>query len=378
MKILFVSHTPAGGPFVVGSHHLASALAKMGHDVAHLSPPVTPAHILRSKAQFERVRIARWWRGGDVINGATDLIPCSLMPWEICRRLSKNPQALFFTFTRRSITSLLRSTDMLSPDIVFIDEPRLAGIVNLIQSPRIVYRPTDIYKEIRNDPSVTTAERYLISQSQKFIATSQPVANHLKSLGVNDVLIMENGVDIEHFQNNADMVGSTPDQLSNPIAIYAGALDNRFGFDSLSVAASMNPHIRFQLLGPVTTLAQEKLGKLENVQLLGAIPFSELPSYLRKATVAMLPLSDAPSNEGRSPMKLFEYAALGLPIIATRTSELARRDMKFVALANSPNEFGTKLGRLVSGDMKIEDGRPYAAMHSWQAKAQRAVEYASN
>ena len=42
MKIAFLSHTAMGGDFVVGSHHLATALAARGHDVLHMSAPVTP------------------------------------------------------------------------------------------------------------------------------------------------------------------------------------------------------------------------------------------------------------------------------------------------------------------------------------------------
>ena len=37
-----------GGNFVVGSHHLATAFAARGHEVLHVSAPVTPAHLLRA------------------------------------------------------------------------------------------------------------------------------------------------------------------------------------------------------------------------------------------------------------------------------------------------------------------------------------------
>lgn len=65
MKILFVSHTPMGGSFVVGSHHLARAMTAAGHAVAHLGPPVTPAHVVKFGDHFERQRLLRWFRGRD-------------------------------------------------------------------------------------------------------------------------------------------------------------------------------------------------------------------------------------------------------------------------------------------------------------------------
>lgn len=60
---------------MVGSHHLARGMARRGHQVAHLSPPVTPAHLLKLPEPFERERFARWQRGSDSVDSFIDLVP---------------------------------------------------------------------------------------------------------------------------------------------------------------------------------------------------------------------------------------------------------------------------------------------------------------
>ena len=56
MRILFVSHTDPFGPFRIGSHHLAAALARAGHDVTHLSTPISVAHLDEVRDKIARLR----------------------------------------------------------------------------------------------------------------------------------------------------------------------------------------------------------------------------------------------------------------------------------------------------------------------------------
>ena len=86
MKAAFLSHTAMGGDFIVGSHHLAKAFVTRGHDVLHVSAPVTPAHLLRLGDAFTRRRFARWMRGGSDFAGVRDVVPLSLLPWALAKR----------------------------------------------------------------------------------------------------------------------------------------------------------------------------------------------------------------------------------------------------------------------------------------------------
>jgi glycosyltransferase involved in cell wall biosynthesis len=375
LKILFLSHTPAGGPFVVGSHHLARGLAAQGHQVVHLSPPVTPAHLLKLREPFERERVARWWRGGSRVDGFIDLVPAGLWPWALAARGGGDCAARFGRGHATSVRRLLARHAMLEPDLVFIDEPRLAHVLTLINAGRVVYRPTDLYAQMRGDPAVLEAERRLVASAQAFIATSEPVAAHLRALGAPEVLVLENGVDLDRFRPDAD--GPCPPLPPGPRVVYTGALDERFGTAALVAAARACPQAAFVLAGPPGAALRAAVADLPNVHLLGALPYASMPALLARCQLALLPLSAQPANAGRSPMKLYEYAASGLSVVASHSPELARRAPSFVRLADGAAEFGAAVAALIAlprgglGSPQAE-----ARQHGWDAKCREALAWA--
>lgn len=374
MKILFLSHTAAGGEFVVGSHQLSKQFALQGHEVVHLSPPVTPAHLtLLKKTPFERVRFKRWLKGGDLINRVIDIIPCSLMPWGIATRLGSGTD-IFGFFLKFSALRQLRKHQFSQPDIVLIDEPRLAYLLEYFPKAKIVYRPTDVYHEIRNDPSIIEAEKKLIPQVHGFVATSEPVRQHLNRLGVEEVLLLQNGVDLDHYLNFAK---SELDLPAAPRAIYAGALDHRFGFDVVRNAATKHQNLSFLLAGPVDEKYKAEFKNLRNVHFLGHVKYAELPNLLSQCQLGLLPMSDHPSNLGRSPMKLFEYAAVGLPVVSTATPELERRELPFVFLAQSGQIFTEKLNEVLAADISMlsQQAKQCAMNESWASKTITILNY---
>jgi glycosyltransferase involved in cell wall biosynthesis len=375
MKILFISHTPIGGTFVVGSHHLARTMAGMGHAVLHLSPPLTPASLLY--AHQRRISVRRWWNTGDVVDGVIAAVPSAPLPWAIIRRCTTDPHHMFADTCRASFQRILRKHQFLRPDVIFIDEPRLAPLIEDIPAPCKVYRPTDIYAELRRDPSILRAERFLIRRAHAFIATSQPVAEHLRKLGAAHVLLLENGVDVEHFVAGSRSRATPPALPPRPRAVYVGALDRRFGFAAVERAAEGNPGVSFVLAGPAAEATRNTMKRLANVHFLGPVPYRDVPALLHSSDLGILPFSSDPANDGRSPMKIYEYGAAGLPVVATRTPELSRRALRFVVLADGPRDFSEKLRSVIAGDLNPGSGIAVARAQSWTEKSLRALEYAT-
>ena len=54
-----------------------------------------------------------------------------------------------------------------------------------------------------------------------------------------------------------------------------------------------------------------------NVEFLGRVPHSEIPGLVARSGVAVLPFEPNPINVVGSPNKLYEYMALGRPIVCT-------------------------------------------------------------
>ncbi len=303
-RIAFLSHTAAGGVFKVGSHHLSREFAAAGHEVAHVSTPVSLAHLQRVRRDQQtkiRLRTAlRPYRDADVKH----LVPLTLLP------LGKTPMAL-----RRAQASLWKQTrsDVDRPDVLFLDQPLLIDYAIALRPKTLIYRPTDAHF----DRESRLAELRALEVAQGIAATSSRTLESVVD-GTDwckPAVVIENGVEFERF--------ALPElgPHGNGV-VYLGALDNRFDWGLVDRLAEKFPEIPFVVAGP---LGRHPALRSPNVKIVGAVPYETAPELLRRFAVGILPLADVPANEGRSPMKYYEYLASGLSVVATRVPALAER-----------------------------------------------------
>lgn len=337
-RILFLSHSHAFGPFRVGSHHYARALAADGADVVHLSTPISFAH--RITGRISRETLAEVPRGPHHDGGVTHLVPRTLLPV---------PYARFSV--RRELARHGLPTQF---DAIVLDQPLLWSDSLRGMTTRLIYRPTDLYP----DGVKHMLQQRILAAADGVIATSSEV---LRGLGAQRVpsLVIANGVDAARF--------TSTDTAERPaVAAYVGALDSRFDWGQLAAWATAHPDVRFAVAGPHGS-APEKLP--DNIDLLGAVAYDELPALLHGARVGLLPLSDDLLNAGRSPMKLYEYLAAGLAVV-TRETPVLRADsavglFTYAGAGDADDAFRQALEH-ASPNLS---GVTRAANESWSAKA---------
>jgi glycosyltransferase involved in cell wall biosynthesis len=348
----------------------------MGHNVLHLSTPLTVFHLAKSRESAIRHRLGVWFLGGSVREqGVLEYVPLSIIPWQLAR-YSPSPGDLFL----RCLPSLprkLAKVQFSKVDILLIDQPKMQGIEDLIAARSVVYRATDLYPQLTGDGRVACVERILVRKADLVVATSQPVLDHLRALATpKNELLLENGVDVEHF--SAPM-GRPPEyaRIRKMIAVYAGALDDRTDLQLVEYLCRQMPNLQVMLIGPISGAVRSAVEGLDNVSLLGPRNYEVLPAYLQHAQIGLLPLSAHPANAGRSPMKLYEYGAAGLPIVSTWTPELARSNLPFVALAESRADFVRKVADLLNDDQRHRQMRLSAielsGQKGWDAIAHRLL-----
>jgi teichuronic acid biosynthesis glycosyltransferase TuaH len=113
------------------------------------------------------------------------------------------------------------------------------------------------------------------------------------------------------------------------------------------------------------------------MRFLGPVDYEFLPSYIQHADIAILPLSDHPANDGRSPMKLYEYFASGLPVIARATSELSRRKLEYCYLYENNGDCVSHVRNIFSSKIVTDSCQAVAAAMSWDSIAQKILLYSS-
>jgi len=376
--VLFASHTYIGGPYVVGSHHLAREMGKMGIQVLHVSTPVTPGHAMLYSKQTSRDRIRLWLRPDRRDDNVTNVVPLSLLHWRLVNRLYARSGTNWFVkgTVFPTFPQLLRKYGFAEVDLLLIDQPLFAGIHNYVNAGTTIYRATDMMAEMMADEIVAQAEAHILYRADGLIATSEPVLDNLRRC--NDALpalLIRNGVDYEHFSSSRaeprDMAG-----IAGPKAIYIGALDERFDLHAIVELARSVPQLQIVLIGPQHAGVASRMSPFPNVHVLGPRSYDELPAYLQHADIGLLPLSSHRANQGRSPMKLYEYAAAGLPVVVRETAELRGREEPFMYFYSRCEQIAAAVLRALA-DKHTGKVRPdsWASKHSWASKTKQLLEF---
>jgi glycosyltransferase involved in cell wall biosynthesis len=380
LNIVFASHTYIGGPFVVGSHQLARELGKQGHSVIHLSSPITPFHALNMKNKEYRDRFQIWSGKKPILkSNIVNSVPLSLAPWEIAGPIfKKTGNNLMLQTLVPPLKNILKVNNFKEIDILFVDQPKFVGIERLIDASIKIYRPTDLYSEMTGDKSIAAAERTILDNVDGLVSTSMPILSSLSKYNNKlPTFLLENGVEFDHFSTDA-LEPTDLAVIPKPRAIYIGAVDQRLDMQALQHLAKEMPHVSVVIIGPYELNSCHDLLGCNNVYMLGAKDYSTIPAYLQHSDVALLPLNAHMANRGRSPMKLYEYAAAGLQVIVRETPELIRRKESFMYFYKDKEDFPHIVREVLNQTDTKEKVKALAEKHSWDLKANSLLEFIYN
>jgi glycosyltransferase involved in cell wall biosynthesis len=126
-------------------------------------------------------------------------------------------------------------------------------------------------------------------------------------------------------------------------------------------------------VGPIQPgdVDESRLAALPNVHLLGGKSLAELPAYLKAMDVALIPYKLNELTRNIFPLKLYEYLAAGLPVVAAALPELAPFADR-VSLASKPGDYpGLIREALASDSREARAARSaFAAANSWDARVE--------
>lgn len=172
------------------------------------------------------------------------------------------------------------------------------------------------------------------------------------------VFIAPNGADVNRYRPDLD--GSAIRQryhLSGTVLCYVGTFKQgganwRMLIEGFAVVARERKEARLFVIGFGDELDDakafcEELGIAEQVVFTGRVENEHIPEHLAAADLCLLPYQDdfphTFLNMGRSSLKLYEYMAMGKPVVATAVGEVkeALKDGGGVIVrTNDPSDFG--------------------------------------
>jgi glycosyltransferase involved in cell wall biosynthesis len=179
-----------------------------------------------------------------------------------------------------------------------------------------------------------TAERVVLTGADHVVTVSQPLRTYVTDLGVppDRVSVIPNGVDPDVFGPGVGLA-AIKQQLGwadRFVVGFVGSMKPWHGVETLLEALQLlggaESPFRLLLVGSGPLLADletqsRQLGLADAVHMTGAVPHHAVPALLRGMDVTVVPYA-ADADEYFSPVKLFEYMAMALPVVAARVGQV--------------------------------------------------------
>ncbi len=169
---------------------------------------------------------------------------------------------------------------------------------------------------------------YEKSVSKKFdyvITVNPTIENKFRKKGVSNIGIVSNYPILEKIKGAEGVVH--PEMFAKkdkPRLIYVGSLSVEYGMrEMIAAMGHLAGKVEFVMVGNFEDEKLEAEVKAKNIKGLvftGKVPYLQVFSYLKSADVAIMCFSMLPNNyfnTGIGSNKLFEYMAVGLPVIAS-------------------------------------------------------------
>jgi len=284
----------------------------------------------------------------------------------------------------RVFRSVLRETLERRTDeetVAVVDNPLWGAVLERGDFTRLYYDCIDdvaLYAGHASVERFLEYERKLVACSDAVFVTAASLEQRLRTIDpAKAVFRLPNGVEYEWFQREASR-RSKPDDIraiARPVVGYVGSIADWMDYALVREVAARRPDVSFVFVGP--TDHPKRAAQLEqspNVHWLGRKPYHDVPAYVAAFDVCWIPFLGGRIVEHTNPIKLFEYFALGKPVVTTPMGEVEQyRAEHLVYTGSGPAAVAAALEEsLNDGD----DARRFrrlaiAREHAWSGIIQR-------
>lgn len=337
MRVTYVSQyfVSADQPGGVRHWQHARALARAGHRVS----------VVTSYVQHKERTVPERYAGRRVVHETED----GLDVWRTYStpgygRDLRSRVASYGTFAWWSAVASARAP---RPDVVVASSPSLpsaaaAATLARARGARFLLEVRDLWPDsaiamglVRDRRTIAVARRleaYCYARADRIVALTEGIRDGMVAQGVSParIALITNGVDLEIGGDVAPAAVPVPGDAV--VAMYVGAHGTYSSLETVLDAAGRlrdTPRVRVVLVGngdrkPALVEEATRRG-LANVVFADAVPKREVPSWLARADICLLPYQDNPLFAGALPNKAFDYLGAGRPIVASAPAgELTR------------------------------------------------------
>lgn len=208
--------------------------------------------------------------------------------------------------------------------------------------------------------SAVAAEDELVAAADLVVASSKRLLQRVSRSNPNS-LLLRNACD-EMFLR----VRERDERPERPVIGYVGAIAEWFDVNLVVELALRRPGWEFVLVGGVHGVDDGPLRQLQNIRLVGERPFPEIPGWMERFDLTIIPFRRSALTDAINPVKAYESLAAGRPVVSTPLPEMEELSPP-VELAEGPDQFEAVIARSLTCDSPAArlQRRSWAASQTW-------------
>lgn len=331
MKLLIIQETDwlTRGPHT--QHHLMDRLALKGHEIR----VIDYEYIWKENPDKKRFASRRVFENAyrTLKNSNITLIRPGMIKIPILDKLS------IIYFHSKEINKQILE---FKPDVI-IAFGILNAYIGLLQAKRnnipfVYYLLDHLHRLLPNKPLQIIAkqfEKMNLTNADHILVLNKGLKDYVADIGgdINKVSIVPSGIDFDKFNPQIDgsyirdRYGIKKDEI---LLFFMGWIYSFSGMKEVSESLSTyNEKIKLMIVGDgdlYKALLRMKFEKDLDSRLIltGKIPFDEIPKHIAAADICLLPAYKNEIMMNIVPIKIYEYMAMGKPIIATNLPGLKK------------------------------------------------------
>jgi len=349
------------------TRRLAELLAARGHDVSFVELPTV------------RTALSPPRRFGARLAGDTSIRV--VRPWPLPGYLRLGGTALARRWADRTARALARWIPDLDASVVVVSTPRWWPVVHRMSRAILCYDYIDhiqVQAGPRGGGVFHDWDAELLNACDLVTTFSDPLRTYLADrVDAACIFMVPNGVPGEWLDRpprplRRETLTPRHDRI---IAGFLGSLYEWIDVDLLARTARALPHVEFVLVGPTRRgVRLDAMRSMSNVRCLGPVSFPNVPSTIAAFDVCLIPFRRDVIAECADPLKVYEYCALGKPVVSTVAFGAGDGGAPIV-VASDQDDFAVAIERAASEDSDAQRTArmTYARGHTWEKRAEDFV-----
>lgn len=346
--------------------HLASRFSK-NNEVVYINSAVAITYLLRNPLNL----IRKWLRfiiGKRRISPNLAIYyPPPCLPFERSSRwINFLNQYILFLYIKIFVRPR-------GPLILWNNDPYKYLMIKLLRPKLAVYDCPDaiVFTDgSRKQKVYYWLKKMVLRKSAICFFTSKPLLHEGRKYSRNCSYV-PNGVDTEIFLKRRYRTPESITNVTGAVLGVVGTLDERIDLDLINYMLEAIQEVILLLVGPIVT----KMGNLAThprVILAGKREYGEIPIFIERFHVALIPYRINKVTNAVYPVKLHEYLILGKPVVSTNLPEV-RPFSNVVLIAESKEEFVRHVVKALEDkdDDKRRERIEVAKRNSWDERVIR-------